>query len=83
MKRHKLWANLQVDVRFEREYNDIGQALSREEDKPLFAACSSNPLLNAVVMLAANQRSTRKKFYVGPARIDGMFLGYYFQRFRA
>src|SRR5215470_1679987 len=33
LKRYKLWANLQGDVRFEREHNDIGKALSREEEK--------------------------------------------------
>jgi integrase len=54
LKRHKLWANLQGDVRFEREHKDIGQALSREDEKKLLAACSSNPLLNAVVTLALN-----------------------------
>ena len=38
LKRHKLWANLQGDVKFEREHNDIGKALSREEEKNLLAA---------------------------------------------
>lgn len=54
LKRHKLWANLQGDVKFEREHNDIGKALSREEEKNLMAACGSNALLNAVVTLALN-----------------------------
>lgn len=54
LKRHKLWANLQGDVKFEREHNDIGKALTREEEKTLLAACNSNPLLNAVVTLALN-----------------------------
>lgn len=54
LKRHKLWANLQCDVKFEREHSDIGKALSREEEKGLLAACASNPLLNAVVTLALN-----------------------------
>jgi integrase len=54
LKRHKLWANLQGDVKFEREYNDIGKALSRVEEKRLVNACASNPLLNAVVTLALN-----------------------------
>lgn len=53
-KRHKLWANLQGDVKFEREHNDIGKALSREEEKNLIAACGSNALLAAVVTLALN-----------------------------
>lgn len=54
LKRHKLWANLQGDVKFEREHNDIGKALSREEEKNLIAACGSNALLNAVVTIALN-----------------------------
>ena len=54
LKRYKLWANLQGDVKFEREHNDIGQALSREGEKDLLAACSSNALLSAVVTLALN-----------------------------
>jgi integrase len=54
LKRHKLWANLQGDVKFEREHSDIGKALSRQEEKNLLAACSSNALLNAVVTLALN-----------------------------
>ena len=54
LKRHKLWANLQGDVKFEREHNDIGKALSSNEEKSLLAACGSNALLNAVVTLALN-----------------------------
>jgi len=54
LKRHKLWASLQGDVKFEREHGDIGKALSREDEKNLLAACGSNPLLNAVVTLALN-----------------------------
>jgi integrase len=54
LKRYKLWANLQGDVKFEREHNDIGKALSRDEEKKPLAACASNPLLNAVVTLALN-----------------------------
>jgi integrase len=54
LKRYKLWANLQGDVKFEREYSDIGKALTRDEEKKLLAACSSNRLLNAVVTLALN-----------------------------
>jgi integrase len=54
LKRHKLWANLQGDVKFEREHNDIGKALSRDEERGLLAACGSNALLNAVVTLALN-----------------------------
>jgi integrase len=54
LKRHKLWANLQGDVRFEREHSDIGKALTVEQEKKLLAACVSNALLNAVVTLALN-----------------------------
>ena len=54
LKRHKMWANLQGDVKFEREHSDIGKALSREEESALLTACSSNPLLTAVVTLALN-----------------------------
>ena len=54
LKRYKLWANLQGDVKFEREHSDIGKALSREEEKNLLAACGSNALLKAVVTLALN-----------------------------
>lgn len=54
LKRHKLWANLQGDVKFERELNDIGEALSTNEEKNLLAACGSSALLNAVVTLALN-----------------------------
>src|SRR5260370_39952922 len=54
LKRHKLWANLQGDVKFEREHSDIGKALSREEEKNLLAACGSNALLNAGGTLSLN-----------------------------
>jgi integrase len=54
LKRHKLWADLQGDVKFEREHCDIGKALTREEEKKLLKACASNALLSAVVTLALN-----------------------------
>jgi integrase len=54
LKRHKLWANLQGDIKFEREHCDIGKALTREEEKKLLTACGTNALLNAVVTLALN-----------------------------
>jgi integrase len=54
LKRHKLWANLQGDVKFEREHTDIGKALTRDEERKLLTACGSNALLNAVVTLALN-----------------------------
>jgi integrase len=54
LKRYKLWANLQGDVRFENESDRIGKALLREEEVRLLGACQSNPLLNTVVTLALN-----------------------------
>ena len=54
LKKHKLWANLQGDVKFEREHNDVAKALSHDEEKKLLSACGSNALLNAVVTLALN-----------------------------
>jgi integrase len=54
LKRYKLWADIQGDVKFEREHCDIGQALTRTDEKKLLEACASNPLLNAVVTVALN-----------------------------
>jgi len=54
LKRYKLWANLQGDVKFERESDRIGRALSREEEARLLNACESNALLHTVVTLALN-----------------------------
>jgi integrase len=54
LKRHKLWANLQGDVKFEREHDDVGRALNDDEEKNLLDACGSNALLKAVVTLALN-----------------------------
>ena len=54
LKRYKLWANLQGDVKFERESDDIGKAMTEEQETGLLAACESNPLLRAVVTLALN-----------------------------
>jgi integrase len=54
LKRHKLWANLQGDVRFERESDHVGKALTREDEAELLKACASNSLLTAVVTLALN-----------------------------
>src|SRR5215469_1791539 len=61
LKRHKLWANLQGDVKFEREDDNIGKALEHEEEKRLLAACASNPLLNAIVVLALNTTMRKKE----------------------
>jgi integrase len=52
LKRYKLWANLQGDVKFERESDHIGKAMTEEQETGLLAACESNPLLRAVVSLA-------------------------------
>ena len=54
LKRYKLWANLQGDVKFERESDHIGKAMTEEQEAGLLAACESNPLLRAVVSLALN-----------------------------
>jgi integrase len=54
LKRYNLWANLQGDVKFERESDHIGKAMTEEQETGLLAACESNPLLRAVVSLALN-----------------------------
>lgn len=54
LKRHKLWANLQGDVKFERESDSIGKALTRDEETALLKACESNRLLHTVSTLALN-----------------------------
>jgi len=54
LKRYKLWANLQGDVKFERESDNIGKAVTEEEETGLLAACETNGLLRAVVSLALN-----------------------------
>jgi integrase len=59
LKRHKLWAMLQGEVRLEREHASIGKALAPEEETKLLAACESNSLLHTVVSLAL-QTALRK-----------------------
>jgi integrase len=54
LKRYKLWGNLQGDVRFERESEGIGKAMSEEQEQDLVAACVKNPLLSTIVTLALN-----------------------------
>ncbi len=54
LKRHKLWPALQGEVRFEREPDSIGKALTPQEESALLAAMESNPLLHTVVILALN-----------------------------
>jgi integrase len=54
LKRYKLWANLQGEVKFEREFSNIGKALTPDEEAKLLAASESNALLHTVVSLALN-----------------------------
>lgn len=54
LKRYKLWANMQGDVKFEREREEVGKALSRKDEVRLLKACAPNPLLHTVVTLALN-----------------------------
>jgi integrase len=54
LKRYKLWANLQGDVRFEREFDTVGKAMSDEEETVLLAACEANLLLRTVVIVSLN-----------------------------
>jgi integrase len=54
LKRYKLWANLQGDVKFERESNHVGKAMSDDDETRLLAACESNLLLSTIVSLALN-----------------------------
>jgi integrase len=54
LKRYKLWANIQGDVRFERESDNVGKAITEQEESQLLAACDSNLLLRTVVSLALN-----------------------------
>ena len=54
LKRYKLWANLQGEVKFEKEHDKVGKALSRENEARLLEICAPNPLLHTVVVLALN-----------------------------
>jgi len=54
LKRHKMWANLQGEVKFERESENIGKALTPDEETALLKACESYQLLYTVVTLALN-----------------------------
>jgi integrase len=54
LKRHKLWADLQGEVKFEREGEGIGKALTADQETALLEACGFNPLLHTVVTLALN-----------------------------
>ena len=53
LRRHRLWASIQPDVRMLPARDDVGKALSAEEEKDLLAACSdsrSRSLMPAVLM---------------------------------
>ncbi len=54
LKRHKLWVNLEGEVKFERESENIGKALTPGEEAQLLTACESNQLLHTVVTVALN-----------------------------
>jgi integrase len=54
LKRHKLWADLQGEVKFERESENIGKALTHHEETQLLKACESNHLLHTAVTVALN-----------------------------
>ncbi len=54
LEKYKLWANLQGDVKFERERDEVGKALLRDDEARLLEACAPNPLLHTVVTLALN-----------------------------
>jgi integrase len=56
LRRHRLWANLQPDVRLLSTRDDVGQALSSEEEKTLLHACSlsRSRSLMPVVLLSLN-----------------------------
>jgi integrase len=54
LKRHKLWASLQGEVRFEAENEEIGKALTPDEEAQLLKACASNQHLDTVVTVALN-----------------------------
>lgn len=48
-------------MKFEQKHDEIGKALSREEEKKLLSACASNPLLSAVVTIALNTTLRKKE----------------------
>ncbi len=42
LRKHRLWANIQPDVRMLREREDVGRALSEDEQHRLLAACKKS-----------------------------------------
>jgi hypothetical protein len=61
LKRHKLWANLQGEVRFEAENEEIGKALTPDEEAQLLKVCASNQLLDTVVTVTLNTTLRQKR----------------------
>lgn len=66
LRRHRLWANLQPDVRMLPTPDDIGKALSPEDEKKLLQACAesrSRSLLPAVLLaLNTGMRASELRF---------------------
>ena len=56
LRRHRIWAEIQQDVRMLPTIDDVGHALSAEEESALLSAClqSRSRALYRVVMLALN-----------------------------
>jgi integrase len=53
LRKHRLWAAIQPDMRMLPTADDVGRAISREEERPLLAACResrSRSLLPAVTL---------------------------------
>jgi integrase len=71
LKRHKLLADLQGEVKFEWETESPGKALTQEEESSLLEACKSNPLLHTVVTLALNTALRKNEIRLLPwSQID-------------
>jgi len=61
LRRHRLWANVQPDVKMPSVRDDVGKALTTDEEKKLLAACgaSRSRALLPVVTLALNTAMRR------------------------
>jgi len=76
LRRHRIWANLQPDVKMLTVRDDVGRALTSEEERLLLAACGSSRsrALLPVVTLAMNTGMRRGEILgLTWARVD--FLG--------